>query len=159
MVAMAYDPADIALSLEGAGVLVPKPEQQAITACSWGSSKWEHLAASGSTILRVSVGHIGNPEVARLPDDELLAEIRADLKRIMGIEAEPAEVRISRWLDAFPQYSPGHLAKVDSIEAALEECAPGLFVAGASYRGVGIPACIDQAHQAVRSTERYLQTQ
>lgn len=159
MVVLAFDPSDIALELDGAGVLVPKPEQHAITACSWGSSKWAHLGASGYTILRVSVGHIGNPEVARLPDDELLATIGADLKRIMGIDAAPAKVRISRWLDSFPQYSPGHLAKVNTIEESLEECAPGLFIAGASYRGLGIPACIDQAHQAVKSTERLLLAQ
>jgi protoporphyrinogen oxidase len=38
---------------------------------------------------------------------------------------------------------------VAAIESSLAEHAPGVVLAGAAYRGVGIPACINSAHQAV----------
>ncbi len=156
LVTLAYDPAAIDHPLDGSGFLVPKPEQQVITACSWASTKWQHLAASGQAILRVSVGHINNDRAVFLSDDDLLAEVLADLERIMGITATPTETRISRWIESFAQYTPGHLSRVATIDDALVDDAPGIFVAGASYRGVGIPACIDQASQASRAVSRYL---
>jgi oxygen-dependent protoporphyrinogen oxidase len=41
----------------------------------------------------------------------------------------------------------GHLERVSAIEAALERH-PGLALAGASYRGLGIPDCIRQGREA-----------
>ena len=55
---------------------------------------------------------------------------------------------MSRWPDAFAQYEPGHLDRVDRIEAALRGDMPGVVVAGAAYRGVGIPACVASARRA-----------
>ena len=50
----------------------------------------------------------------------------------------------SSWPDGFAEYGVGHLDRVERIEAALAEEAPGVAVAGAAYRGLGIPACIRQ---------------
>jgi oxygen-dependent protoporphyrinogen oxidase len=56
---------------------------------------------------------------------------------------------VTRWNDAFPQYRVGHLDRVDTINAHL---APfhGMALAGAAYRGVGIPACIGSGRTAAR---------
>ena len=43
----------------------------------------------------------------------------------------------------------GHLVRVDRIEQALA-AVPGLAVAGAAFRGVGIPACIGSGRDAAR---------
>ncbi|MEK7797342.1 MAG: protoporphyrinogen oxidase, partial [Nitrospirota bacterium] len=42
---------------------------------------------------------------------------------------------------AMPQYLVGHLDRLAAIEERLARL-PGVFVAGAAYRGVGIPDCI-----------------
>ena len=55
---------------------------------------------------------------------------------------------VSRWPNGFPQYEPGHQRRVDRIEAALAEAMPGVTVAGAAYRGLGIAACVRQAEEA-----------
>ena len=48
----------------------------------------------------------------------------------------------SRWPAAFPQYRPFHQDWLARVEAALPA---GLHVTGASYRGIGVAACIAQA--------------
>jgi oxygen-dependent protoporphyrinogen oxidase len=57
---------------------------------------------------------------------------------------------VDRWERAFPQYVPGHSARVERIDATLAEHAPGIVVAGASMRGVGVAACVQQGRVAAR---------
>ena len=54
-----------------------------------------------------------------------------------------------------PQYVLGHLERLERIEGALAEH-PGLAVAGAAYRGVGIPDCIRSGETAAESVVRAL---
>jgi oxygen-dependent protoporphyrinogen oxidase len=124
------------------GYLVPKPVQRLVTAVSFGSQKWAHWRTpDGAQILRVSLGRDGVP-VDHLDDERVIATVIAELHRHLGIEVEPVGVRISRWPTAFPQYRPGHHRWVAAIEAGLPT---GIDVIGASYRGIGIPACIADA--------------
>jgi oxygen-dependent protoporphyrinogen oxidase len=69
---------------------------------------------------------------------------------------EPTAIRLTRWQDSFPQYTPGHLDRVAALEAQLAEDTPGLLVAGAAQRGVGIPACIRQGREAATATRARL---
>lgn len=54
----------------------------------------------------------------------------------------PLAWRVSRWPRSFPQYRVGHLGLVDRIDRDLAGRCPRIALAGASYRGSGIPACI-----------------
>ena len=45
-----------------------------------------------------------------------------------------------------PQYTVGHLGRVERIRNALAGC-PGLAVTGAAYGGVGVPDCIADAQR------------
>jgi oxygen-dependent protoporphyrinogen oxidase len=62
---------------------------------------------------------------------------------------QPRHARVTRWPGAFPQYRPHHAELVAAIEAALPS---GLVVAGASYHGIGVPACIKSARNAAQAT-------
>lgn len=124
------------------GYLVPKPVQRRVTAASFGSQKWAHWRPpAGGEILRVSIGRDGAP-VLQLTDDEVMDAVLSDLRSHLGIEFSPLETRITRWPGAFAQYRPHHAAWVDEIDRGLPR---GLFVTGAAYRGIGIPACIRDA--------------
>ena len=121
------------------GYLVPKPAQRSVTAASFGSQKWAHWRPpGGGEILRVSLGRDG-VEVLHLSDDEVLDAVLADLSLHLGVAFDPLEVRITRWPGAFAQYRPHHASWVDSIEGTLP---PGVFLTGAGFRGIGIPACV-----------------
>jgi oxygen-dependent protoporphyrinogen oxidase len=124
------------------GYLVPKPDQRWVTAASFASQKWGHWCPpTGGEILRVSIGRDGMA-VMHLDDDEVLRVVLDDLEHHLGVRFTPTEVRITRWPAAFAQYRPHHAAWVDDVEAALP---PGLFVVGAGFRGIGIPACVRAA--------------
>jgi oxygen-dependent protoporphyrinogen oxidase len=138
-------------ALDGSGFLVPRSAGLLVTACSWVTSKWPHLAADPSVVLlRASVGHAGDDRGVTLDDAALVAGVLADLRTTMGLHAAPTDVRISRWPRSFPQPRPGHLAAVEAAERALGAEAPRLATAGAWARGVGVPACIRGGRAAAR---------
>ena len=110
------------------------------------SRKW---GASGSTqLLRLSFGRFGEDLASTASDDELLAWALDDLAAVFGLAVEPVEVRVQRWIDAMPQYGPGHAELVAQVRAGLP---PGLAVAGSYLDGIGVPACIAAAGRAVEA--------
>lgn len=148
LVTLAVPPEAIVRPLDASGYLVPRTEGCLITACTWTSSKWAHLRAPDQVLLRASAGRYGDERIAGLDDEELVAAFLADLEVTMGLATPPTAVRVKRWVDSFPQYLPGHLGRVAGVEEALAAEAPGVVVAGAAQRGVGIPACIRQGRDA-----------
>ena len=126
------------------GYLVPKSVQGRVTAVSFASQKWRHWADGATEILRVSIGRDGAP-FDDLDDAALVATAVDEVSRQLELDVQPSASRVSRWPAAFPQYRPGHQGWLAEVDAA---CPPGLVLAGASYRGIGIPACIEQGTRA-----------
>ena len=114
-----------------------------MTAATYLSVKWPHMGTSDLAVLRISAGHHRDERALRLSDGELVGALRAELAEAAGVRADPVDALVTRWPGAFPQYAVGHLERVARIEAALA-AVPGLELAGAALRGVGIPACIAQ---------------
>ena len=154
LVSLGYRDEDVPHPLDGYGYVVPRAEGSDALACSWTSSKWEGRAPEGFALLRVHSGRFGGRDTSREPDDELVALAREEV-RVLGVTADPAFVRIHRWPRSMPQYLLGHVERVERIEAALE-AHPGLAVAGAAYRGVGVPDCVASGEAAAGSLARAL---
>lgn len=128
------------------GYLVPKPVQRHVTAASFASQKWAHWRpADGSEILRVSLGRDG-AGVDHLGDGDAIRIVVDELGMHLGVDVAPTAARVTRWPAAFPQYRPHHDRWVRDVEHALPA---GLVVTGASYHGIGIPACIRSARARV----------
>lgn len=149
IVTLGYRSEDVPHSLDGYGYVVPRVEESDVLACTWTSSKWEGRAPDGEVLIRAYAGRFGRHDVTRLETDDLIAFAREEA-RILGIEVEPLLVRIHRWPFGMPQYVLGHPERLERIEAALADH-PGLAVAGAAYRGVGIPDCIRSGEEAAQS--------
>ena len=148
MISIAVGSDAIDRDLDGSGYLVPRVEGRTITACSWATSKWPHLSDTDTVLLRASVGRDGDDRALALGDDALVTATLADLRDTMALRGEPIEVRVTRWSSSFPQYRPGHLDHVTTLEARLAAATPTLVVAGAALRGLGVPACIRQGRAA-----------
>ena len=141
-------------SLDGYGFVIPRVERRTLLASTWSSSKWDHRAPDGSVLIRSYLGGAGRETVLERSDAELVELVRADLRQIMGMTEEPALVRVFRWPRAMPQYLVGHLDRLAAIEDQLARL-PGVFVAGAAYRGVGIPDCIRDGLSAAERVRAY----
>ncbi|MDP1819365.1 MAG: protoporphyrinogen oxidase [Acidimicrobiales bacterium] len=148
LVALAVPREGVDRVLDGSGFLVPRVEGRTVTACSWTTSKWPHLGGEGTVWLRASVGRDGHGEALASDDDGLLAHVLTDLRTTMELRGAPTEARVTRWPSSFPQYRPGHLDRVDAIDADVQARAVGIEVAGAALRGLGVPACIRQGAAA-----------
>jgi oxygen-dependent protoporphyrinogen oxidase len=148
---------DINLPETGTGVLVPPetphpggetPGQRFLTtALTFLDRKWPHLKVDGTILLRVHMGRIDDPRTLRLSDDELVALALEELGMLLDHVGAPQASAIVRWESSLPQYQVNHLMRVAGIEGAVERY-PALAVAGAAYRGVGVPACIASGRAA-----------
>ncbi|HLY82471.1 MAG TPA: protoporphyrinogen oxidase [Acidimicrobiales bacterium] len=138
---LAY-PAGLPIPQDASGFLVPRGEGRLMTACSFGSRKWPHWSDPDTDVLRVSAGRAGDDRPFELDDERLVERLDVEVSEALHTTASPSAWRVSRWPGAFPQYAVGHLRHVATIDAALRRAAPHLALAGASYRGSGIPACI-----------------
>lgn len=143
-VSLGYRVDQIEHPLDGFGFVVPRGEAR-ILASTWSSTKLPYRAPEGYVLIRVFVGGHEHPTDLDLSDEDLVILARSELKRIMGIQADPVVSRVFRWRDANPQYEVGHLDRLAQL-AAL--CPPWLHLAGCSYAGVGIPDCVRQGREA-----------
>jgi oxygen-dependent protoporphyrinogen oxidase len=130
----------------GTGFLVPRAERRWITACTWLSQKWPGRAPEGWNLVRTFLTG-GTPVPWTEMDDEALARaVWQELVELVDVPAIPHRVWVRRWSDGMPQYTVGHLTWLEAVERAVARY-PGLHVAGAGYRGVGLSDCIRQARQ------------
>ncbi len=127
--------------LGGFGVLVPGSEKKPLNAVTWSSTKFDHRAPEGHSLLRVFFGGSRSPGSMQLDDGELLGVVKKELRSIMGVSKEPLFHRVYRWERANAQYDVEHLRRVETVERALP---PGIWVTGSPYRGVGLPDCVHQ---------------
>ncbi|HWC14322.1 MAG TPA: protoporphyrinogen oxidase [Actinomycetota bacterium] len=147
VITLVYPPRSFVPPPKGSGFLVASRSGLTISACTWYSTKWPHVVTDGRIVLRCVVGRAGDDVPAS--DEELVAATERDLARVLGLKANPLATRVSRWERSIPEYRVGHLQLVDDIERSIERAGP-IVVAGAGYRGSGIPDCIASAERAVQ---------
>ena len=142
----------VALALPGgtplpqqSGVLMAAGEALHSKAITLTSRKWGR--GGNVELLRLSYGRFGDDLARNVGDDRLLAWSLEDLRSLFGITAEPVDYLVQRWIDAMPQYGPGHLELVDELRAGLPT---GLAVAGGYLDGIGVPACVASGTRAAQ---------
>jgi protoporphyrinogen/coproporphyrinogen III oxidase len=147
----------VALALPGgtplpdqSGVLVASGERLQAKAITLSSRKWGQRG--NVELVRLSYGRFGDSaetSAARnAGDEDLLAWASQDLAKVFGVTVEPVDCHVHRWIDAMPQYGPGHLDLVAELRAGLP---PTLAVAGGYLDGIGVPACVAAATRAAAS--------
>ncbi len=148
VVSLAYRLEQFARPPAGHGFLVAGNEPLTISACTLSSLKWAGRAPEGTILLRAFIG-AGNERLLAGPDEALVRAARHDIAATLGVRGEPILSRVTRLPGAMPHYTVGHLERVAAAVAGLAGT-PDLVLAGAAYRGVGIPDCIAQGRAAAR---------
>ncbi len=119
------------------GVLVASGEDLHSKAITLSTRKWGR--SGEAELLRMSFGRFGDNIARNTSDEQLQAWAVEDLNTVFGLGVDPVAVMVQRWIDALPQYGPGHRVVAEQVRADLP---PGLAVAGNFLDGVGVPACV-----------------
>jgi oxygen-dependent protoporphyrinogen oxidase len=136
--------------LDASGILFPRVGGTVLTACTWLSTKWDHYKRPESVLVRLSSGRFGDDRHAGLSDEALTVTLLTEMADAIGRFDPPIATRVVRWTKAFPQYTPTHRTRVDTIREAIVDYDPRVSVIGAPYDGIGVPACIDGGRSIAR---------
>jgi oxygen-dependent protoporphyrinogen oxidase len=122
---------------------------------TYSSVKWPWLAEQtsaswrrGTTVVRASVGRLGEEHLLQVDDKTLLARTFGEALTIPGWQgAELMNGHVRRWGGALPQYHVGHRERVARVKGHVADT-PGLALCGAALDGVGVAACIASGTEA-----------
>ena len=142
--ALGYDAVILGNPLDGFGFLIPRQENRKILGALWDSSVFPNRAPQGNALIRVMVGGVRAPELAALPEEELLALVRNELRDTMGVYARPMLARSFFHDRGIPQYLVGHGKVLEQIDARLAHY-PGLILNSNAYRGVALNDCVRES--------------
>lgn len=141
---LGFDVPDNRLPADGTGYIVSHNSDVICNAATWTSRKWKHTSAEGKLLVRLFYKSI-NPEYEKLrimSDEELAVVALEDVRKSLGIEEKPTVINVTKWIDQMPKYDLAHREALQGLLQELEENYPNLTIAGCSYFGVGIGACI-----------------
>ncbi len=123
--------------LNGFGMLIPKIENRFSLGALFPSSIFTGRAPGGMALLTVFVGGSQSPERALMNEEEMLENILADLRDLLGLDGGPDFKLCSVYQKAIPQYVVGYekyLNRMNEIEAAF----PGIHFAGHYRDGISV---------------------
>ncbi|TMU87536.1 protoporphyrinogen oxidase [Bacillus sp. BHET2] len=141
---LGFNVPDDKLPADGTGFIVSKGSEVKCDACTWTSRKWKHTSENHNLLVRLFYKST-NPhyrELIGLNDDELMTVAQEDIRKSVGIVGDPVAVEVTNWKDLMPKYHLKHGQTVQALDQLLLTEFPRVKVAGASYYGVGIGACI-----------------
>jgi len=136
-------------AFKGTGLLVPSSRKRLLKAATFVSTKWSHMEDPDLVLVRLSCGRANEKVIDQLNDVELVSKLHADLVDATGVKAEPLESYVQRWPNAIPQLEVGHVELVSKIREDLAFF-KGIHLAGSSYDGIGIAACLRSGSKAAK---------
>ncbi len=154
LVTLAYPRERVGRHLVGHGYLVPPAEGGPIAACTWTSEKWPNRAPDDAVMCRVFVRD--EDAWTSLPDAELVAAARADVERTLGISSERCSCASRATPAPCPRYTGGTSPPRGRRSSMPWPRGPPVTLAGASYRGVGLPVLRDAGLAAAAAVGEWL---
>jgi len=118
-----------------------------ISGATFSSEKWDDRAPEELALIRLFLSPVCPQERHNL--DLSIKKALEFTCKLLKFGCLPRLECVDRWEDALPQYNLGHLRLLDELDEALMEH-PNIFLAGTSYRGVGIPDCVRQGREVAR---------
>ncbi len=150
---LAFRRENVAHPLDGSGFLSPRSEQGPVTGCTWMSSKWPGRSPQDHVLLRAFMRTEDGTPVG--DSDGVLIETATEaLRSLLGVSGAPEHAWVHRWADGLPQYKVDHTEWLESVDRELD-AHPGLFLCGASFRGVGVPDCIRQGRDTAERVHAF----
>ena len=114
------------------------------------SSIFPSQTPRGLVQLRILMGGAFDSKLLELDDDTLTAEALEPVRELLGIKGEPAGTWLRRVPEGIPQYTLGHLARIQAMNS-LENAMGTLSFCGDSVHGVGVNKVVERAIRVARS--------
>ncbi|MGA2029299.1 MAG: protoporphyrinogen oxidase [Verrucomicrobiota bacterium] len=128
---------DVAHSLDGFGMLIPKIENFKILGTIFSSSLFPNRAPENFVTLTSYIGGERQPELSSLPQEKLVELVCEDLRVLLGVRGQPVFTHLHFWPRAIPQYNVGY-RKFKDLLNEIEAQARGLFFAGSFRDGISL---------------------
>jgi oxygen-dependent protoporphyrinogen oxidase len=137
------------VKLDGFGGLIPARENRRILGVLYPSAIFSGRAPEGGAMLSVFMGGIKNREMINLPDEEIIAILKEEIRLTMKTTNEPDLIRIHKHKHAIAQYDIKSEARFNAIDK-IEKEFPGLIIAGSMSGGIGMADRVKQAKEVVK---------
>ena len=147
---LGFEQAELAGMPHGFGFLVPRNERLRLLGVLWASNIFPGRAPKGKALYTCMLGGARDTESIDWPDEKVRSTVLDELHTTMHLHAKPVFTRIYRHRRGIPQYTLGHLERLERTDAALARHA-GLFLGGNSYRGISANDCIRNAAATAES--------
>ena len=144
VVFLGYRKEQVSHPLDGLGFLSTKSDEHIISGAQFCSTMFEGRAPEGHVSISCYTGGARNPELANIPDAELVKMVTEELSDLLGIKGQPVVSRTRRWTRGLPQYEIGHIARQEILKTTNHRMR-GLFVTGNFIKGVSVANCMEAA--------------
>ncbi|HVB57724.1 MAG TPA: protoporphyrinogen oxidase [Candidatus Acidoferrales bacterium] len=155
VVAAGYYAPQIALPLQGFGVLLPRSEGLHTLGTVWNSSLFPGRAPEGTFAITSFIGGVTAPEIMEKSDEEIATLVQNDVARILEITGPPMASAVWKHPKALPQYNLGHGHIVQAIRDAKSEH-PGIFFCGNYLEGPSLGKCIENGFNTAAAVQDFL---
>ncbi len=147
-VVVAYPKSMLRQPLVGFGNLIPRGQGIRTLGTIWTSSLFPGKAPQEWQLLNNFIGGATDPQLGELSEDEIVQQVHDDLRQILikpeGDKPEVLAVRL--WKQAIPQYTLGHLQRLEALKRDLSQF-PGLLVCANYTDGVALGDCVRRSQQ------------
>ncbi|MHB1505426.1 MAG: protoporphyrinogen oxidase [Sulfobacillus sp.] len=134
--------------LPGHGWLIPRDQGLTMRGATVMTNKWQDRSRSPDLIsIRAFLGGPSQDALQETTDQTLAELVATEMSRLLKVKEAPLEANVERVTEGNPEYRVGHLDRLAQIDRLLDS-APQLAVAGASYRGVGLPDVVRSGQEA-----------
>ncbi|MEI4771466.1 protoporphyrinogen oxidase [Psychrobacillus sp. FJAT-51614] len=141
---LGFDILDEQLPADGTGFIVSENSDVKCNACTWTSRKWKHTSSSGNLLVRMFYKSTNQAfeSMKHMSEEELVEVALQDIDKSLKLNGKPKVVEVTKWNEQMPNYHLEHGEAIKSLNQKLESMLPNVLLAGCSYYGVGIGACI-----------------
>lgn len=141
------------LPVEGFGYLTPHCTREDILGVVFDSSVFkQHNNYPQETRLTIKLKDLGQSE------EEAIQTALLSIRRHLKISMQPDVVSFKKVLSAIPQYTVGHLERMESLYLEFQQKAPRCHLLGNYRIGVSVDCCIRCSKEAVQNWHTSLPT-
>ena len=142
---------DNVLPVEGFGYLTPHCTREDILGVIFDSSVFkQHNKYPQETRLTIKLKDLGQSE------EEAIQTALLSIRRHLKISVQPDVIAFKRVLSAIPQYTVGHLERMESLYPKFQQKIPRCYLLGNYRIGVSVDSCIRCSKETVQNWHKSL---